>query len=86
MAGLQTPLLAALLLLALAPQATEAGEAGEREGSLQKPGLHPGHLPRGVERHGTEGRHPSLPLALELVPLLLWASAYTSVKWVVLEA
>lgn len=80
MAGLQTPLLAALLLLALAPQATEAGEAAEREGSLQKPESHPGHLPRGVERH------PSLPLALELVPLLLWASAYTSVKWVVLKA
>lgn len=86
MAGLQTPLLAALLLLALALQAAEAGEAGEGEGSLQKPGSHPGPLPRGVETHGTEGRHPSLLLALKLDPLLLWASTYTSVKWVVLKA
>ena len=42
MASLQTALLAALILLAMVLQATEAGEAGERAGSPQKPGLHPG--------------------------------------------
>lgn len=36
MASLQTPLLAALILLAMTLQATEAGEIGKRQGSLQK--------------------------------------------------
>lgn len=36
MASLQTPLLAALILLAMILQATEAGEIGKRQGSLQK--------------------------------------------------
>lgn len=38
MASLKTPLLAALVFLALILQATEAGKAGEREDSLQRPG------------------------------------------------
>lgn len=39
MASLKMPLLAALVLLAVALQAIKAGEAGGKEGSLQEGGL-----------------------------------------------
>lgn len=63
MASLQTALLAALILLAVALQATEAGEAGERAGCLRRPGLHPGasfscsgkHAPAGADTPDCRG-------------------------------
>lgn len=87
MASLQTPLLAALILLAVILQATEAGEAGKREGSLQRSRSDTG-VPSSCGRKSTELRaeDSNLPLALGLVPLLLWTSVYTSVKWIVLKA
>lgn len=82
MAGLQTPLLAVLIFLALALQATEAGEAGEREGgSPQYPGSDPGASSSCPGKNtGLRTDTLSLPLAFRLVPLLLWASVYISVK------
>lgn len=87
MASLQTPFLAALILLAMVIPATQAGEAGEREGSLQRRGSDTG-LSSSCSGKSTGLRAEDLSrlLVLGLVPLLLWTSVYSSVKWVVLKA
>lgn len=89
MARLQTVFLGVLILLAVALQATEAGEAGEQEGPLQRPGRTLGCLPHVLDKHWTENRRPQSAVGscgLRLVTALLWASVYKSVEWVVLKA
>jgi len=66
MASLQTPLLAALILLAMILQATEAGETGKRQGSLQKSRSDSS----GGESTELRAEDASL-LAVGLVPVLL---------------
>ena len=71
MASLQTPLLAALILLAMILQATEAGEIGKRQGSLQKSRADTRVASScGGESTELRAKDASLP-AVGLVPLLL---------------